>query len=264
MRVLLDISVLGLGHVRPELRGGTFRVHEHLAEGIARAGACELSLCANYSSVAYAGCVEYLRTRDALRDLPLLGPPAARGTRVGRVARSVHGVARRLSPRGVLPAFVSRGAQRFDRRLHPQVHDVPAGADVFHSLGARLPTPVPGARAPQRVVNIYDLAPVRLAPLYGSGQRDLAEARLAGIGPTDWVMTTSEASRSGANSAGSAASGTTKTRAGSTPARSMRSARDASDVVITQSVGPMPASRASARSRWPLPYSGARRTGARS
>ncbi len=195
LRVLLDISVLGLGHVRPELRAGTFRVHEHLAEGIARSGACDLWLCANHSSVAFAGCVEYLRTRPALRDLPLLGPPAARGTRLGRVARAVHAGARRLTPRGVLPAVVSRGAQRVDRRLHPPVHDAPDGADLFHSLGARLPARVPGARAPRRLVNIYDLAPARLAPLYGRAQRELAEARLAGIGPDDRVLTTSEASR---------------------------------------------------------------------
>ena len=47
MRVLLDIPVLGLGHARNELRGGTFRVHEYLAEGLARSGECELLLCAN-------------------------------------------------------------------------------------------------------------------------------------------------------------------------------------------------------------------------
>lgn len=195
LRVLLDISVLGLGHARPELRGGTFRVHEHLAEGLARSGECELSLCANYSSVAFAGCVEYLRASPALRDLPLLGPPATRGTRLGRVARSVQGAVRRLSPGGMLPTFVSEGARRFDRRLHPQVRDAVPEADVFHSLGARLPDVVPGERSPRRVVNIYDLAPMRLAALYGQRQRRLAEARLAGLGPGDWVITTSDASR---------------------------------------------------------------------
>lgn len=195
MRVLLDISVLGLGHARPDLRGGTFRVHEHLAEGLARSGACALSLCANHSSVAFAGCVEYLRASPTLRDLPLLGPPASRGTRVGRAARATQGALRRLFPGGLLPAFVSEGAQRFDRRLHPQVRDAVPGVDVFHSLGARLPARVPGERSPPRVVNIYDLAPMRLPALYGAHQRHLAEARLAGIGPEDFVVTTSEASR---------------------------------------------------------------------
>jgi glycosyltransferase involved in cell wall biosynthesis len=195
LRVLLDISVLGLGYVRSELRGGTFRVHEHLLKGLAGSGECDLSLCANYSSVAFAGCVEYLRASPALRDRPLLGPPVGRATRVGRIARSVHGSLRRLAPGGVLPTLVSRGAQRLDRRLHSQIRDASPGADVFHSLGARLPPRVPGARAPQRVVNIYDLAPIRLASLYGRRQRHLAEARLAGLGSGDWVITTSDASR---------------------------------------------------------------------
>jgi glycosyltransferase involved in cell wall biosynthesis len=195
MRVLLDVSVLGLGHAAPELRGGSFRVHEHLAEGLARSGECDLLLCANYSSVAFAGCVEYLRTRPELSGLPLLGPPAARGSRVGRLARSAHRTLRRLVPGGVLPAFAREGARWADRRFHPQVHDAKPPVDIFHSLGARLPPRVPGAIAPQRVVNIYDLAPIRLPALYGSRQRHLAEARLAGLRPEDWVITTSQASR---------------------------------------------------------------------
>lgn len=195
MRVLLDISVLGLGHARSELRGGTFRVHEHLAEGLARSGECELLLCANYSSAAFAGCVEYLRGSEALGGLPLLGPPAKRGSRLGRITRAVHGAVRPLFPGGALPALFRDGAQRLDGRLHPPVRDATPGADVFHSLGARLPPPVPGARRPQRLVNIYDLAPMRLPALYGARQRHLAETRVAGLRRGDWVITTSEASR---------------------------------------------------------------------
>ncbi|MEW5931622.1 MAG: hypothetical protein AB1941_29490, partial [Gemmatimonadota bacterium] len=95
MRVLLDISVLGLGHAFPELRGGTFRVHEELAGGLARSGECELLLCANYSSVAFAGCVEYLRASPVLGGLPLLAPRAG-GSRRGRRTRAGHRARRPL------------------------------------------------------------------------------------------------------------------------------------------------------------------------
>ncbi|MEW5930594.1 MAG: glycosyltransferase family 1 protein, partial [Gemmatimonadota bacterium] len=60
---------------------------------------------------------------------------------------------------------------------------------------ARLPPRPHGGRPPRRLVNIYDLAPVRLPHLYGADQRHLAEARLAGLQPGDRVITTSEASR---------------------------------------------------------------------
>ncbi|HEX2093323.1 MAG TPA: glycosyltransferase family 1 protein [Longimicrobiaceae bacterium] len=195
MRVLLDISVLGLGHAFKELRGGTFRVHERLAEGLARSGECELLFCANYSSAAFAGCVEYLRSSRALGGLPLLGPPAASGGRLGRLTRAVHRPLRRLFPGGALPALLREGARLVDSRLHAQVRDASPPVDVLHSPGARLPPPVAAGRSPQRLLNIYDLAPMRLPALYGARQRHLAEARIAGLCGGDWVITTSESTR---------------------------------------------------------------------
>ena len=197
MRILLDISVLGLGHVFPEMRGGTFRVHEHLAEGLARSGECELFLCANYSSVAFAGCVEYVRSSSVLRNHPLLGPGAGGGggRGFGRLTRAVHRAIRPLFPGRVVPAFIRDLAQGVDRTLHPPVSDASPGVDVFHSLGARLPPPVRHGRSPRRVVNIYDLAPLRLPHLYGANQRFLATERIAGLQREDWVITTSEATR---------------------------------------------------------------------
>jgi glycosyltransferase involved in cell wall biosynthesis len=201
MRILLDISVLGLGHVFPEMRGGTFRVHEHLAEGLARSGECELFLCANYSSVAFVGCADYVHSSPVLRALPLIGPAAGgnggrgggTGRRVGRLARAVHRAIRPLFPGRVIPASLRDLAQGVDRKLHPPVSDVPPGVDVFHSLGARLPPPP--LRSPRRLVNIYDLAPLRHPHLYGDNQRFLAKERIAGLQREDWVITTSEATR---------------------------------------------------------------------
>lgn len=194
MRVLLDISVLGLGHAYPEMRGGTFRVHEHLAEGLARSGRCELLLCANYSSVAFTGCVEYLRDRPLLGPLPLLRPPLGAVSGLGGLARAVHRSVRRLFPAGA-PALLRGSARLVDGRLHAPVRDTAPPADVLHSLGARLPPPAAGGRSPKRLVNIYDLAPLRLPWLYGPRQRYLAEARLAGLCRDDWVITPSEATR---------------------------------------------------------------------
>lgn len=195
MRILLDISALGLGYVFPEMRGGTFRVHDHVADGLARSGECELFLCANYSSVAFAGCTEYLLSRPVLGAHPLLGPRTGGGSALGRLTTAMHRAVRPLFPGGSLPGFLRDPAQRVDRTLHPPVSDVPPGADVFHSLGTRLPPPVRHGKSPQRLVNIYDLAPLRLPHLYGPDQRYLAKERLAGVSREDWVIASSEATR---------------------------------------------------------------------
>ena len=96
MRVLFDISMLGLGHLYSLSRAGTFRAHQHLAEGLAASGECELLFCANHSSFVYEGCIDYLRQSPRLGHLPLLGPRhaersvATRGPRPRRYPRRLE------------------------------------------------------------------------------------------------------------------------------------------------------------------------------
>src|SRR5687768_4331066 len=61
MRVLYDVSTLGLAHLYQQSRGGSFRVDLHMAEALAASSECELLFCANHSTVAYHGCETFLR-----------------------------------------------------------------------------------------------------------------------------------------------------------------------------------------------------------
>jgi glycosyltransferase involved in cell wall biosynthesis len=58
MRILFDISVLGVGHAKPSARAGIFRFTETLLEVLARRDDIEIALCAESNQV---DCVRYLR-----------------------------------------------------------------------------------------------------------------------------------------------------------------------------------------------------------
>jgi glycosyltransferase involved in cell wall biosynthesis len=196
MRVLLDISPLGLGQMYALSRCGIYRVHEHLAEGLAASGECELVLCANHSSVAHQGVIEYLRTRPGLAGVPLLGAPrTGAATAIRRGMTGAHQWLRAVRGTNVLPGLLRRGARLVDRRVHRRVSDASPPVDVFHSPGEPLPPPRQGRRAPRRFLTIYDLAYTRFPHLYGAAFTAGARAVLGSVRPGDSILTSSHSTR---------------------------------------------------------------------
>lgn len=101
---------------------------------------------------------------------------------------------RTIFPLGPLPGIVRSAGQLIDRRVHRQVTDTPAGADVFHSTYFAL-QPRRRGRSPQRFLTIYDLRYRRFPELYDARSIAVGEEILKSVGPRDWVITSSEASR---------------------------------------------------------------------
>jgi glycosyltransferase involved in cell wall biosynthesis len=196
LRVLYDASTLGIGHLYAMSRGGGFRVDQHLTEGLAASGECELLLCANHSSVAYHGCVEYLRGHPRLGGVPLLGPPH-QGLPAGvrRATAGAHRCLRRLLRSHVFPRVLRDGAKRLDGRIHPPVADARPAADIFHSAGTPLPPRTRPESPRRRFLSVYDLAYLRFPSIYGPEYRLTARASLASVRDGDWVITCSESTR---------------------------------------------------------------------
>jgi glycosyltransferase involved in cell wall biosynthesis len=192
MRVVYDISMLGLGQLYALSRGGVHRADRHLAEGLMASGEVELLLCANHSSAAYHGCLEYLRTGSPLAAAALLGAGGA-SSALRRGAAGAHRWARRVFGSNVLPGLFRHGAQLVDRRVHPPVCDASPPADVFHS--ACFPLPPRRRRAQRRFVTIHDLASHRFPAIYGPAYARTARAVVESVGEGDCVLTSSEASR---------------------------------------------------------------------
>lgn len=196
MRVLYDISMLGLGHLYSLSRGGSHRADRHLAEGLLASGEVELLLCANHSSPAYLGCVEYLRASPALAGATLLGPGVAGApSTFHRMAAGAHRWARKLVGGNVLPGLLRRGARLVDRSIHPLVCDASPPVDVFHSTTIPLPPRPRGRRTPRRFITIYDLAYLRFPGIYAPAYQRAVRAAMESVCGGDCVLTSSESTR---------------------------------------------------------------------
>ena len=188
MRVLYDISTLGLAYLYQQSRGGAFRVDLHLAEGLAASGECELLFCANHSSVAYRGCEAFLREHEPLHSIPLVAPARSRAA-VRAVAGATHRAIRSIFGSNVLPSALRHVAAGLDTRLHPPVSSAASGVDILHSSSVPLP-PDTHPRT-KRILTIYDLAYTRFPEIYGVEYRRLLVAALRSLRGEDHVIATS-------------------------------------------------------------------------
>ncbi|MBW4648578.1 MAG: glycosyltransferase family 4 protein [Kastovskya adunca ATA6-11-RM4] len=71
MKVLYDISVLGIGQHNPLARTGVARVVENVAYGLATSEECSLTFCGSPSFQIIKACLEYLDSNPQFRGVPL-------------------------------------------------------------------------------------------------------------------------------------------------------------------------------------------------
>lgn len=196
MRVLYDISTLGLGQLYVQSRGGSHRADQHVVAGLAADQGCDLLVCANHSSVAYQGAAAYVAEHRELMDVPIVGP-ARSGTTAAMAAaiRAAHRLTRAIVGSHVMPRVVRRGGVLVDRRVHPPVTDASPPADVFHSPGLPLPTRHAPGRGPERFLTLYDLAYLRYPEIYGAAYQRAASAIMSSFDERDWLIVASGAMR---------------------------------------------------------------------
>lgn len=193
MRVLYDISTLGLAHLYQQSRGGAYRVDLHISEGLAASDECELLFCANHSAIAYRGCEGFLRGRPELAAIPLVAAATSRRhhAAVRTAATTAHRCLRRMFGSNVLPSAVRRAGRLIDQRLHPPVNDTRTPVDIHHSAPlAPLPDTAKGRR-PRRFLTVYDLAFVKFPAIYGPAYRQSLAAGLRSLRTDDHIITTS-------------------------------------------------------------------------
>ncbi|HEY0022662.1 MAG TPA: glycosyltransferase family 1 protein [Longimicrobium sp.] len=195
MKVVYDVSSLGLGHADTTHRTGIFRVVDRVARGLAASGRCDLRLSAMESVRAYGHAVQYARTVPELRGVPFTPAPAGTGL-VARLDRGFHA---RVGAGASVPTKVVRrvllhGRKAADPVLRAVRPPAVAGGDLFHSPRFALPAPA-RTRPAVRVLTVHDLIPI-LFPRMSSpfGIREL-RGILGSLRPDDWAIAISERTR---------------------------------------------------------------------
>ncbi len=205
LKILYDISVLGLGHSDPSWRTGIFRVVERLAFSLLKAGECDLRFCAGESFELLLHSADYLETAPELSGRRVAAPF---GTRLrAPVHRALQRSHRAVSAPGGGKRYPLRIARKalyhadnllgpFTRRTIPE--HLLAQADIYHSPFFPFPAGVAGVagrRKLRRFITVYDLIPILEPDLFIPGAEEYLKRLIAGIAPEDFVLCISQSTK---------------------------------------------------------------------
>ena len=176
MKVIYDISVLGLGHYIPCNRAGIFRSVESVAYGLADSQECDLAFCAIKSFEKFqtlVACLDYLEANARLKEVPL--PHCSSIKKIPY--KKLHGVnseindttlqLKRLLLKGIRKYLdCTAKAFEFYNRVMVKDYSYPiypnslAETDIFHSTNFPIPEQVKEAKHVKKILTIYDLIPI--------------------------------------------------------------------------------------------------------
>lgn len=193
MKVLFDISPLGLGHFSPRGRTGIYRTVEALARQLLLHESLDIDFSAFRSSVTHAKTVCYLDSQTpSISEGRLLMPEKSIGLFLSNLCEQ------RLK-KGNISSALGKGVSLVDlleRKFLPDVATPTMGGyQVFHSTFYPLPPAAAKRGSPRRILTVYDLIPL-MYPIYSrKNEQDAVRASIGSIGPDDMVIAISEATR---------------------------------------------------------------------
>lgn len=205
MKVLFDISVLGIGHVDQKARTGVFRVIENLSQQLIAHPECKVTFCSNLDRTVLQYSIDYWNHIKAGKKISFSKPPFFERKKIwNRSGENMRRVIAQTSPH-TLPGkikrkFLSQQIGVLDRLLEYHKDDLmhPGDirkADIYHSPYHPIPADISKGKYKSVFLTSYDLIPVLFPQYFEKGTQDEILAVLNSITPDTWVLCISHATR---------------------------------------------------------------------
>jgi glycosyltransferase involved in cell wall biosynthesis len=197
VKVIYDISVLGLAHSKLYARAGIFRVIDRVARGLHVSKDCDLYFCATAHFDSIDESLAYLENDAELGVVPLPHPKFRRW--FAKKVRSLNDQIDRMpSPANFALRAIRRPLLYADKLIGPYVPIAPEvidQADIFHSTYHAIPEQAAKARDLKKFLTVYDLIPILYPQYCKDGLDDFAKQILQSAGPEDGFICISNATR---------------------------------------------------------------------
>ncbi len=196
MKILYDISLLGIGHYDPVNRTGTFRVVENMAYGLASLQEINLKFCVSQNLPVLVQCLDYLASNEKLDQKSL-----AYSKQQAFIARKLDEYNIRLSklqdtlPLKVFKKFYKTANRLAEKHIPPLNAKVLQNIDVFHSPCFALTPPVKEAKNIKRFLTVHDLIPILYPNLFEHNNDEGLKKILNSISPEDYVICVSNSTK---------------------------------------------------------------------
>lgn len=181
MRLLYDISVLGMAQADFRARTGVFRVVENLVSGLVAVDDCDLYLCTVADNVD--ACRTFIGSSEGLSGL--------QAKFVSDLRRHVCQPAKRSSLKQRLQNWWQSGPIRSEYSEHESMYE----KQVFHSQYFELPDYLRPLQHIACVQTIHDLIPIKMPFLFSFGNDQQIKRTISKLGPETFVICMSESTR---------------------------------------------------------------------
>lgn len=216
MKIVYDVSVLGVGQRHERARTGIYRVVENVTHTLAKRAECELYLSASESYDTIDDCVQYLRTQPALAHVPLLYAEArdfrksiklkqkelmaeygkAPPLRAVIRSKSIRNFAQNAKLTNRLERRALEALDKFSLNNPLSVdHQRLAAADIFHSSYYSVPELSSQARRAKKFLTVHDLIPVLQKHLFGMAEDHWMKRVIEALTKDDWIISVSQSTK---------------------------------------------------------------------
>lgn len=196
MKVLYDISILGMGHYAPA-QTGIFRVVENIAYGLAASEECRLSFCSSHSLANLSQVLGYLEASEELTGVPLLQPNLPKNVfnNISEVIKKINDQSEIRLAHKVLRRGLYYSLRLLGKTIKPLTIKELSKADLFHSPFLPFPKYTKAARNTKRIITVYDLIPILYPEYFAHEENDLIKNVVNNIELNDWAICISESTK---------------------------------------------------------------------
>lgn len=195
MKIIYDVSVLGLGYYYKRARTGIYRATENIVTCLMHSKECQFMFCAFRSFPQFIQSMKYANMNPALSHIDFCHPQNKILKKIGISLLPVYAKPnanlfylfwRKLF---TLAAFsMSSSYQCLDGNTL-------RSADIFHSSFYPLPRQVRELKKIEKFITVYDLIPIRYPQYCKQGNRVLLKNILNSIDRDTWIITISHATK---------------------------------------------------------------------
>ncbi|WP_435354388.1 glycosyltransferase family 4 protein [Emticicia sp. SJ17W-69] len=189
-KVILDTSVLGLGHFHEQSRTGIFRVAEELLKGLNESSEVALSLA---NSENLPEILSYLKTYFPQSKFDLVNNNIDKiGAKFENTILSIFPF-KSLAQKTIREFFVrTRGYIKPHFSLNPSSL---SSYNIYHSPFLPIPTELQGISKPKKVITIHDLIPILLPQYFNESNKIVMGKILNSIDENTFPICVSEATK---------------------------------------------------------------------
>ena len=196
LKLIFDISVLGIGHFNVRGRTGVFRVTENLAYQLSNREDCELYFSSIYSLRVLALTMAYLQyNKKFFHKTPLI---TTGSTTFDTISKKLHTIYFKstLKHGSHIIQFASSSAFKIINFFFPPIKNKKlAHCNVFHSPFFPLPPKKRKRKFPTRFLTIHDLIPIIFPHFFPLRETMVLKKTLDSLNGDDWIFTVSQSSK---------------------------------------------------------------------